>query len=49
MKNFIIGLILGILIGGSSIVWAYSVGVILQDENGNAVGTTSNPLHVEAI
>lgn len=47
MKNFVIGFIVGITITGTA--WAYSVGVILQDENGNAQGVTANPLYIEAI
>jgi hypothetical protein len=47
MKNFIIGVLVGMTVAGTA--WAYSVGVTLQDETGNATGITSNPLYIEAI
>ena len=47
MRNFIIGLIVGLIIGGG-VCWA-AMRVSLQDGTGNEVGTTSNPLYIEAI
>lgn len=46
MRNLIIGIIIGIIIGGGS-VWALgAMGIWLQDQNGNLVGTTTNPIDV---
>lgn len=45
MKNIFIGIIIGIILC-SGIAWAKSLYIILQDQNGNNVGTVSNPLVV---
>lgn len=47
MRNFIMGLIVGILLGGG-VAWA-AMRVSLQDGTGNEVGTTSNPLYIEVV
>lgn len=45
MKKYIIGFIVGIIIGGGS-VWAANMYIVLQDSAGNVQGTTGNPLYV---
>ena len=46
MRKYIIGFIIGTIIGGGS-VWAFgAVGIWLQDNNGNIVGSTANPIQV---
>ncbi len=47
MKNFIIGLIVGIVIGGITIVWA-APGFIV-DSTGTGFGTTANPIFIEGV
>lgn len=44
MRNFIIGLICGLILGGG-IGWAASR-IQLDDGNGNLLGTTANPLYI---
>lgn len=46
MKNFILGVIVGLLVGGGI---AYAAGrVILINTAGAHIGTTSNPLYIKA-
>lgn len=47
MKNFIIGLIVGVIIGSTVIAFA-DMGV-LYDIYNQLFGTTSNPIYVEVI
>ena len=42
MKKFILGLIIGLLLGGS-LVWAAGR-ITLEDGRGAEIGTTANPL-----
>lgn len=46
MKNFIIGLIVGVMIGGG-MAWA-AVRIQLDGGNGNILGTTASPLYVQS-
>ena len=48
MKNFVIGVLVGLILGGG-IAWAYSVGVTLQDSTGNVTGTSSNPIYIQGV
>lgn len=45
MRKYIIGFIIGLVIGGGS-VWASNMYIVLQDSSGHNVGTVSNPLYV---
>jgi type III secretory pathway component EscT len=46
MKKYIIGFIVGMIIGGGS-AWAFgAMGIWIQDNNGNLMGTASNPLYI---
>lgn len=47
MRNFVIGMIIGTLLGGT-LAWA-ATRVTLQSGNGAELGTTSNPLFIESI
>lgn len=44
MKNFILGLLIGLALGGG-IAWA-AQGVHLERGNGTEIGTTENPVYV---
>lgn len=44
MKNFIAGIIVGIILGGG-IAWAATYRIILQSSNGTAI-SASNPLPI---
>ena len=45
MKNFIIGLIIGLVLGGS-LAWAAG-SIIWVDDSGKAMGTESNPIYIQ--
>lgn len=47
MKNFILGLIVGVIIGGTAVVYA-DVGVLFGSNNVEK-GTTTNPLYVQGV
>ena len=44
MKKFLVGFLLGMLLGGG-IAWA-ATRAVLQDGNGNELGTAANPLYI---
>ena len=47
MRNFIVGLMIGLLLGGG-IAWA-ATRAVLQGGNGQELGTAANPLQVQSI
>lgn len=46
MKNFIMGLIIGAVVGGG-IGWAAGYRISIVDENNVVLGTAANPLHIK--
>lgn len=48
MRGLIIGIIIGMLVGGG-VAWAVSNRINLQTGSGQQLGTTANPLYVNAI
>lgn len=44
MRNFIVGLIFGLIIGGTAIAWASAS--VLFDMQNRPVGVTGNPIYV---
>jgi hypothetical protein len=47
MKNLITGMLIGMILGGG-IAWA-AQGLVLQSGNGRELGTTANPMYIQAI
>ena len=47
MKNLIIGLLIGLVLGGGIALAAQ--GLVLQSGNGRELGTTANPMYIQAI
>lgn len=47
MKNFILGVVFGVIIGGTFVAFA-DVGVLFNSLN-EEIGTTAKPLYVEVI
>jgi len=48
MRNFIFGLLIGLVLGGG-IAWAATVYISLQDASGTEFGTESNPIYIEGV
>lgn len=46
MKQFIFGLIIGIIISGGVVWAAITTNILLVDSNGVNFGTTDNPMYV---
>lgn len=44
MRNFIIGLIIGLILGGGVSFAASRFGVV--DDKGNLIGTAANPMYI---
>jgi len=47
MKKYIIGFIAGLILGGGVAIAAQ--GLVLQSGNGRELGTTANPMYIQAI
>lgn len=47
MKNFIIGLSIGLIIGGASIAWAAGQFTWVFPD-GNVAGTTTHPIYIQS-
>jgi len=48
MKNFVIGLIIGLMLGGG-VTWAAATRVSLQNGAGAEIGTQTSPVYVKVI
>jgi hypothetical protein len=47
MKNLITGMLIGMILGGGVAIAAQ--GLVLQSGNGRELGTTANPMYIQAI
>ena len=47
MRNFLIGLFMGVLLSG--VAYALTLKLVLIDSAGDFTGTASNPIHVVGI
>lgn len=47
MRNFVIGLIIGMVLGG--VAYAATIKFILIDTSGDPVGTSGNPIYITGV